>query len=53
MDVPSGGLNAINRDWLVDVQKTGGKVPKGFVLLRSEDVAPSALEASTRAMTEL
>jgi hypothetical protein len=45
-------LSAINRDWLADVQKTGGKVPKGFVLIRSQDVAPSAIEAGSRAMTK-
>jgi hypothetical protein len=45
-------LNAINRNWIADVNKTGGKIPKDLVLLRSEGVFPSALEASLRAMTK-
>ncbi len=45
-------LDSINREWLADIQKTGGKVPRGLVLLRSKDVAPSAIEAASRAVTK-
>ncbi len=46
-------LKAINLDWLADVQKTGGKVPQGFVVLRSENGKPEAIVVASRAITKM
>ncbi len=45
-------LNAINLDWLADIQKTGGKIPQGLVVLRSEDGTPAAIEVASLAITK-
>lgn len=45
-------LNATNLDWVADIQKTGGKVPQGLVVTRSEDGTPAAIEIASRAITK-
>jgi hypothetical protein len=49
-------LNKLNVDWLADIEKIGGKVPKGFVVTRREDGTPEALQiaslAYVKAITE-
>jgi len=49
---PRQRLNAINVAWLVDIEKTGGKVPQGFVVRRNTDGTPQALEIATLAMSK-
>ena len=46
-------LNAINLDWVSDIQKTGGKVPEGFLVVRSQDGRPAAIEIASRAITKM
>jgi hypothetical protein len=46
-------LNAINLDWVSDIQKTGGKVPEGLLVLRNQDGAPTAIEVASRAITKM
>ena len=46
-------LNAINLDWLADTQKTGGKIPQGFVVMRRENGTPEALEIASLAITKM
>lgn len=45
-------LNKVNLDWLADVQKIGGKIPQGVVVVRNEDGTPAALEITSLAMTK-
>jgi hypothetical protein len=49
-------LNRVNLEWLADIEKLGGKVPAGFVVTRSEDGTPTALQiaslAYAKAVTE-
>jgi hypothetical protein len=49
-------LKLINLAWLTDIEKTGGKIPQGFVVVRREDGTPAAIEiaplAVTKAITE-
>ncbi len=46
-------LNAINLDWVADIQKSGGKIPQGLVLVRFEDGRPAAIEVAARAITKM
>ena len=46
-------LNAINLDWVADIQKSGGKIPQGLVLVRFEDGRPTAIEVAARAITKM
>jgi hypothetical protein len=46
-------LNSINLEWLADIQKSGGKIPQGFVLMRTEEGRPAAIEVASRAMTKM
>jgi len=49
-------LNKVNLNWLADIEKIGGQVPKGFVVTRREDGTPEALQiaslAYVKAITE-
>lgn len=49
-------LNKVNVDWLADIERIGGKVPEGFIVIRREDGTPEALQiaslARTKAVTE-
>ncbi|MCM3903578.1 MAG: hypothetical protein ND866_17890, partial [Pyrinomonadaceae bacterium] len=45
-------LNAISLAWLADIQKTGGKIPQGLVVLRSEDGTPEAIQVASLAITK-
>ncbi|MBA3356766.1 MAG: hypothetical protein H0U18_12690 [Pyrinomonadaceae bacterium] len=46
-------LNAINLDWVADIQKTGGKVPQGLVVVRGTDGKPMAIEVASLAITKM
>jgi hypothetical protein len=46
-------LNAINLDWVSDIQKTGGKVPEGLLVVRNQGGAPAAIEVASRAITKM
>jgi hypothetical protein len=46
-------LNALNTSWFVDIEKTGGKVPAGFIVSRDEKGTPQAIEIATLAMTKM
>lgn len=45
-------LNAISLAWLADIQKTGGKIPAGLVVLRDQDGTPTAIQVASLAMTK-
>lgn len=45
-------LNAISLDWLADIQKTGGKIPEGLIVLRAEDGTPAAIRVASLAITK-
>lgn len=45
-------LNAVNVAWLMDIEKIGGKAPKGFVVQRNSDGTPQALEIASLAMAK-
>jgi hypothetical protein len=45
-------LNTLNTNWFIDVEKTGGKVPAGFVISRDEKGTPQAIEIASLAMTK-
>jgi hypothetical protein len=46
-------LNAINLDWVADIQKTGGKIPQSIVVVRGTDGKPRALEVASLAGTKM
>jgi hypothetical protein len=46
-------LNKLTLAWLADVEKTGGKIPEGFVLSKREDGTPLALTIATLAITKM
>jgi hypothetical protein len=45
-------LNAISLAWLADIEKTGGKIPEGLVVLRDEDGSPQAIQVSSLAISK-
>jgi hypothetical protein len=51
---PRAQLNAINVDWLSDIQKTGGKIPTGLIVVeQNSEGAPTAVQAARYAMTKV
>ena len=51
---PQVRLNAINVAWLADIEKTGGKIPAGLVIVKEDrDGTPTAVEAAPYAMTKV
>ena len=46
-------LNKLTLAWLADVEKTGGKIPEGFVVSKREDGTPEALEIARLAVTKM
>jgi hypothetical protein len=46
-------LNKVNLDWLADIERNGGKVPQGLVVVRREDGRPEALQIASLAMTKM
>ncbi len=46
-------LGQINTSWLTNVEKIGGQVPQGFVVVRREDGTPTALEAASLAVAKM
>jgi hypothetical protein len=54
LQYPRARLNAINVGWLVDIEKTGGKIPEGFfVIQQNADGTPTAISAGRYAMTKI
>ncbi|MGI9067550.1 MAG: hypothetical protein ACR2HX_14255 [Pyrinomonadaceae bacterium] len=49
----SDRLNKVNLRWLTDIEKLGGKIPAGFVVRRSEDGTPTALQIASLAITKM
>ncbi len=45
-------LRKITLNWLLDTEKIGGQTPQGFVVTRSENGAPQALEIASLAITK-
>jgi hypothetical protein len=51
---PRARLNAINVAWLTDIEKTGGKIPVGLVVVQQNaEGAPTAVQAARYAMTKI
>jgi hypothetical protein len=51
---PRARLNAINVAWFSDIQKTGGKIPTGLVVVeQNRDGTPTAITAARYAMTKV
>ena len=51
---PRARLNAINVEWFTDIQKTGGKVSTGLVVVeRNSEGNPTAISAAPYAMTKM
>jgi hypothetical protein len=46
-------LRQLTVDWLADTEKIGGKAPQGFVVTRSDDGTPQALEIAELAITKM
>ena len=46
-------LNAINLEWVADIQKTGGKIPQSIVVVRGTDGKPTAIEVAPLAITKM
>ena len=46
-------LNAINVDWLADIQKTGGKTPASIVISVDRSGTPTAIQAGRLARTKI
>jgi hypothetical protein len=46
-------LRKLTIAWLADTEKIGGKIPQGFVLKRTGDGAPYALEIASLAVTKM
>jgi hypothetical protein len=51
---PRARLNAINVAWFADIQKTGGKIPAGVVVVEvNSEGHPTAISAAPYAMTKV
>lgn len=46
-------LNAINLDWVADIQKSGGKTPENIIVVRSPDGKPTAIEIAFLAISKV
>jgi len=46
-------LQKLTLDWLADTEKIGGRHPQGFVVKRSENGTPQALEIASLAVTKM
>ena len=46
-------LNKVNLGWLADIEKIGGKVPEGFVVVKRQDGTPEALQVASLAITKM
>ncbi len=46
-------LNAINLDWVADIQRSGGKIPDTVIVVRGADGKPTAVEVASLAMTKM
>ncbi|HZI88042.1 MAG TPA: hypothetical protein VFD48_14505, partial [Pyrinomonadaceae bacterium] len=46
-------LNAINVEWVTDIQKSGGKIPQKIAVVRNEQGTPTAIEIAPLAMTKM
>src|SRR5437762_6663593 len=46
-------LNKINLDWLADIERIGGKIPEGLVVIKREDGTPEALQIAGLARTKM
>lgn len=46
-------LNAINLDWVADIQRSGGKIPDSVIVVRGTDGKPTAVEVASLAMTKM
>ena len=46
-------LNAINIDWVADIQKSGGKIPASIIVVRGTDGKPTAVEVASLAITKM
>lgn len=45
--------NAINLDWVADIQKTGGMIPQTIVVVRDTHGNPTAIEVASLAITKM
>jgi len=45
-------LRKLTVDWLIDTEKIGGQAPQGFVVARSQNGTPQALEIASLAITK-
>jgi hypothetical protein len=46
-------LNKLTLAWLADIEKTGGKIPEGFVVSKREDGTPEALKIARLTITKM
>lgn len=46
-------LNAINLEWVADIQSSGGKIPESIIVVRGTDGKPTAVEVAPLAMTKM
>jgi hypothetical protein len=46
-------LNKLTLAWLADIERTGGKIPEGFVVTKREDGTPEALKIAKLAITKM
>jgi hypothetical protein len=46
-------LNAINLEWVTDIQKSGGKIPQKIAVVRNEQGTATAIEVAPLAMTKM
>ncbi|MFN2511602.1 MAG: hypothetical protein ABR568_09180 [Pyrinomonadaceae bacterium] len=46
-------LNAINLEWVADIQNSGGKIPESIIVVRGADGRPTAVEVASLAITKM
>jgi hypothetical protein len=46
-------LNAINLDWVADIESSGGKIPDNIRVIRGTDGKPTAVEVASLAITKM
>ncbi len=46
-------LNAINLDWVADIQRSGGKIPESIMVVRDADGKPTAVEVAFLAISKM
>lgn len=53
LDYHRARINVTSLDWLSDVQKFGGKIPEGIIVVKTADGTPTALQAASLAATKM